>query len=191
MVVAPVPFVTTMARDPEEAVLLLIERAAPVVAPDIESRTMVVAAVMDEFVRVSVRSAAAAMLTEVKVALPDLPLTTTGLAATPDALAEVKRIPVPEVDPTKLPFVAVMAPRVAVMEVPAFTAPAVAEMFPVVAVIPVPPTRVVVVVRDPVTRVLPVVLPMATAPVPPVPMVVVADPLTFRVVVPKELKVVA
>lgn len=35
-VVAPVPFVTTIAEEPAEFVTLLIDRAAPVVAPLIE-----------------------------------------------------------------------------------------------------------------------------------------------------------
>ena len=175
-VVAPVPFVTTIAREPADAVLLLIDRAAPVVAPLIEIRTIVVEAVIAELVSVRVKSAAAAIETDVNVARPDLPLTITGDAATPEAEGEVNKIPVPEVAATKFPFVAVMAPRVAVTVVPAVTEPnvaailpaeavmfpKVATMFPadavtppVVAIKPVPPvtvvpaTRVVVVVNEP------------------------------------------
>jgi hypothetical protein len=97
----------------------------------------------------------------------------------------------PAVPRTKFPLVAVMFPRVAVivvaavMLVPAFTWPAVATIFPVEAVIPALEVRV------PVTAVLPVALPIATAPVPPVPMVVVAAPEVLIVVVPTALKVVA
>ena len=57
----------------------------------------------------------------------------------------------PDVPRTRLPFVAVIAPRVAV--------------------------NVVEAVRDPVTAVLPVALPMFTAPVPPVPIVVTPAPV--------------
>lgn len=85
VVVAPVPFVTTIAREPDEAVLLLMLRADPVVAPLILNITSVVEAVIEEFVKVKVRSAAAAIETEVNVALPDLPFTTTGEEATPEA----------------------------------------------------------------------------------------------------------
>jgi len=61
---------------------------------------------------------------------------------------------------------------------------AVADSAPpvMVAVLMVP-----VVVRLPVTAVLPVVLPMLTAPVPPVPMLVVAAPLVLMLVVPLTL----
>lgn len=147
VVVAPVPFVTTIAKDPADAVLLLILRADPVVAPLILSITSVVEAVIAEFVIVNVRSAAAAIETEVNVALPDLPLTTTGEAAAPLACAELRRIPVPAAVPTKFPLVAVMLPKVAVIEVPAFTCPAVATILPVVDVIPVPAVTVVVAAR--------------------------------------------
>lgn len=75
----------TIARDPAEAVLLLMLSADPVVAPLMLNMTSVVEAVIAEFVIVKVRSAAAAIETVVNVALPDLPLTTTGLDATPDA----------------------------------------------------------------------------------------------------------
>ncbi len=143
VVVAPVPLVTTIASDPEDGVLLFIDKADPVVAPLILSITSVVEAVIAEFVRVNVKSAAAAMLTLVNVALPDLPFTTTGDAATPEAVGELRIIPVPEVEATKLPLVAVMLPRVAVMDVAAFTAPADALTLPVVAVIPVPAVTVV------------------------------------------------
>jgi hypothetical protein len=64
----------------------------------------------------------------------------------------------PAVPRTTLPLVAVMAPKVAV--------------------------RVVVVVRLPVTAVFPVALPMLTAPVPPVPIVVTAEPVVLIPVVP-------
>jgi hypothetical protein len=71
----------------------------------------------------------------------------------------------PAVPNTKFPFVAVIAPKVAV--------------------------RVVEAVRDPVTSVFPVAFPMLVAPVPPVPIVVVAEPLVFIVVAPTALSVVA
>jgi hypothetical protein len=77
--------VTTIAKEPAEAVLLLILNAEPVVAPLMESITSVVEAVIEEFVIVRVKSAAAAIETEVKVARPDLPLTTTGEAAAPES----------------------------------------------------------------------------------------------------------
>lgn len=85
MVVAPVPFVTTIAKEPAEAVLLLMLSAEPVVAPLIESMTSVVEAVTDELVIVKVKSAAAAIDTDVKVARPERPFTTTGEAAAPEA----------------------------------------------------------------------------------------------------------
>jgi hypothetical protein len=169
VVVAPVPFVTTMAKEPADAVLLLMLRAEPVVAPLMESITSVVEAVIEEFVNVRVKSAPAAMETDVKVALPDLPLTTTGEDATPEAWEEFKRIPVPTAVATKLPLVAVILPKVAVMLVPALTAPAVAETLPVVAVTPVPPVTVVpadtapaVATMFPVVEVMPV--PAVTVP---------------------------
>lgn len=116
---APVPFVTTIARDPADAVLLLIDKADPVVAPLMEIRTIVEAAVIAEFVSVNVRSAPAAIETLVNVARPDLPLTTTGEAAAPESDGDVNNRPVPDVDATKFPFVAVILPSVAVMVVPA------------------------------------------------------------------------
>jgi hypothetical protein len=64
----------------------------------------------------------------------------------------------PAVPRTTLPFVAVIAPRVAV--------------------------RVVLAVKDPVTAVFPVALPMLTAPVPPVPIVVTAAPEALMLAVP-------
>lgn len=138
VVVAPVPFVTTIASDPDEAVLLLIERAAPVVAPLISRRTIVEEAVIAELVMVRVRSAAAAIDTEVKVARPDLPLTTAGSVAATLALGEFKRIPVPKVDATKLPLVAVMLPKVAVRVVVVVSDPGamIAEGREIVAVEP-------------------------------------------------------
>lgn len=171
------PFVTTIAREPADAVLLLIDRAAPVVAPLIEIRTIVVEAVIAELVSVRVKSAAAAIETDVNVARPDLPLTTTGEAAAPEAEGDVNKIPVPEVDATKSPFVAVIAPRVAVIVVPAVTVvaadteprvdtkfPVEATMFPVVAVMPVPAVTVVPALTAPaVATMLPVV---AVMPVP-------------------------
>src|ERR1041385_1220682 len=68
----------------------------------------------------------------------------------------------PAVPKTKSPFVAVIAPKVAV--------------------------KVVVVVNEPVTAVLPVALPILTAPVPPVPIVVTPAPVTFRCTVPVAVK---
>lgn len=123
VVVAPVPLVTTIARDPEEAVLLLMLKADPVVAPLMLIITSVVEAVIAEFVMVNVRSAAAAIDTVVNVALPDLPLTTTGPEAAPEACEEFNRIPVPTVLATKFPFVVVIAPEVAVIVVAAVKDP--------------------------------------------------------------------
>jgi hypothetical protein len=76
---------------------------------------------MAELVMVRVKSAAAAMLTDVKTAAPDLPFTTTGLAAAPDAVGELSNKPAPEALPTKFPRVAVIFPVVAVswVKVPA------------------------------------------------------------------------
>jgi hypothetical protein len=83
-----------------------------------------------------------------------------------DALAPVAiLILLPAVPKTRLPLVAVMAPAVAVSVVDA--------------------------VNEPVTAVFPVALPMLTAPVPPVPIVVTAAPLVLMVVVPTALSVVA
>ena len=164
-VVAPVPLVTTIARDPEEAVLLFMQRADPVVAPLMLTNTSVVEAVIAELVIVRVRSAAAAIETEVKVALPDLPLTTTGDAAAPDACEEFRRIPVPAAVATKFPSVVVIAPNVAV--------------------------SVVEVVREPVTAVFPVAFPNDNVPVPPVAIDVAAAPVVFKFVVPAESNVVA
>jgi hypothetical protein len=56
-------------------------------------------------------------------------------------------------------------------------------MLPKVAV------SVVEAVREPVTAVLPVALPIRTAPVPPVPIVVIADPVTLMLVVPATVRV--
>lgn len=64
----------------------------------------------------------------------------------------------PAVPNTKFPFVAVIAPSVAVREVEA--------------------------VREPVTAVFPVALPIFTAPVPPVPIVVTPAPDAFKLAVP-------
>lgn len=173
-VVAPVPFVTTIARDPEDAVMLLIDRAEPVVAPLIETRTMVVEAVIAELVKVSVKSAAAAIETEVNVARPDLPLTITGDAAAPLLEGDVNKIPVPEVDATKFPFVAVIFPKVAVTvvpavtDVPAATEPSVEAMLPAEAVMF--PRVATILPADAVTP--PVV---ATSPVPAVTVVPAAN----------------
>ena len=67
----------------------------------------------------------------------------------PDAVPEFKTNPVPAVEATKFPLVAMIFPRVevivvpAIIEVPALTWPAVATIFPVVEVIPVPAVIVV------------------------------------------------
>ena len=66
--------------------------------------------------------------------------------------------PLPAVEATKFPLVAVIAPKVAV--------------------------RVVEAVNEPVTAVLPVAFPMLTAPVPPVPIVVTAAPEALILAVP-------
>lgn len=66
---------------------------------------------------------------------------------------------------TKFPFVAVMLPRVAVRDVD--------------------------VVNEPVTAVFPVAFPMLTAPVPPVPIVVTAEPEALMLAVPTVVRVVA
>jgi hypothetical protein len=75
---------------------------------------------------------------------------------------DVERILFPAVPRTKFPLVAVIAPRVAV--------------------------RVVLVVRDPVTAVFPVAFPIWTAPVPPVPIVVTAEPEALIDAVPTWVK---
>ena len=77
--------------------------AEPVVAPLMLNNTCVVDAVIDELVIVNVRSAAAAIDTDVNVARPDLPFTTTGDAAAPDAEGEFNSNPAPAVELTKLP----------------------------------------------------------------------------------------
>ena len=112
--------------------------------------------VIAEFVIVRVRSAPPAMLTVLNTAIPALELRTSGEAAAPEAVLELKRNPVPAVDPTKFPFVAVTAPSVAVTVVAEVIDPTVVEMFPadatilpVVAVIPVPPVSVVTEAIDP------------------------------------------
>ena len=115
------PLVTTIAKDEAEAVLLLIDSAEPVVAPLMESITIVEDPVIEEFVKVKVRSAAAAILTVVKVTVPDRPLTTTAPDAAPELVGDVSSKPVPEVVATKLPLDAVIAPDVAVKVVDAVT----------------------------------------------------------------------
>lgn len=128
VVVAPVPLVTTIDREPAEGVTLFIVRADPVVAPVIESMTLVEAPVIVELVKTNVESAAAAMLIPVKVTEPTLAFTTWGVA--PDAVPTGRTSPVPAATAVKLPFVAVIAPKVAVnvvpavIEVVAFNAPA-------------------------------------------------------------------
>jgi hypothetical protein len=198
VVVAPVPFVTTIAIVPEPGVTLLMLSAAPVVAPLIESITCVEDDVIALFVMVNVKSAAAAILTVVNMTCPALLFNTTGPDAAPEAVLALNCRPFPAVELTKLPFVAVMLPNVAVTVVAAETDPNVetklpveAVILPVVAVIPVPPVSVVVVPKAPVIAVFPVALPIATIPVPPVPIVVVAAPEVLSVVAPRELNVVA
>lgn len=83
--------------------------------------TCVVDAVTSEFVIVRVRSAAAAMLTEVKTAWPAREFMTIGEAAAPVAVLALNVSPFPAVEETKLPLVAVIFPRVAVTVVPAAT----------------------------------------------------------------------
>ena len=123
----------------------------------------------------------------------------------------------PAVLKTRLPLVAVMLPNVAVILVPALTAPAVATILPVVDVMPVPAVTVVPAVREPADAaifpavavmfpadattfprvrvrlpagivVLPVALPILTAPVPPTPMFVVAAPELLMFAVPTCVK---
>ncbi len=101
--------------------------------------------------------APATIETLLKVALTTLPLAVIGLAPVLPTTGVVM-IPVPDAVSTKFPLVAVIAPDVAV--------------------------RVVDAVKDPVTAVFPVAFPIATAPVPPVPIVVTAEPEVFMVVVP-------
>lgn len=152
----------TNAIVPEPAVTLFTDNADPVVAPAMEYNTCVEDEVMEELVIVNVKSAAAAILTDVNVTLPALVFKTTGLAAAPVAVVALKDKPLPAVEDTKFPAVAVIAPEVAVNVVADVIEPTVvvilpaeATMFPVVAVIPVPAVkvvpeaRVVVVVNDP------------------------------------------
>jgi len=118
--------------------------------------TCVVDAVTSELVIVNVRSAAAAMLTEVNMAWPARALMTIGDAAAPVAVVALNNKPFPAAELTKFPLVAVILPRVAVILVPAVTVvaaptdpsvevmlPAEATILPVVAVIPVPAVTVV------------------------------------------------
>lgn len=90
--------------------------------------------------------APAAILGVVIVICPTRPFSVA--VVVPEVVAELSKIPLPAVDETKFPAVAVILPEVAVMLVPAFTAPAVAVTFPVVAVTPVPPVTVVVAERE-------------------------------------------
>lgn len=120
---APVPLVITMADEPAEFVTDLMLNAEPVVVPDKLYKMLVPDPVIDELVIVSVMSVAAAKEKLVKAATPTLPLHTRGLAAAPEDDVGVKRRPVPAVDATKFPFVAVIAPAVAVSVVEAVKAP--------------------------------------------------------------------
>ena len=78
---------------------------------------------MAEFVMVSVRSAAAAILTVVNVTCPARVFRTTGPDAAPEAVVALNDKPLPAAEETKLPLVAVIFPEVAVTVVPAVKDP--------------------------------------------------------------------
>lgn len=115
--------------------MLAIHSAEPWEAPLMETKTIVDEEVIEEFVRVNVKLDPAIIETAVNVALPDLPLTTTGEAAAPLAEAEFKRIPVPDAVPTKFPLVAVIAPAVTVSPVPMVAVVVTAKDDPAVSVV--------------------------------------------------------
>ena len=154
-VIEAAPFVRTMTREPAEEVLLLMLTADPVVNPLRFTRTIVVAAVIEEFVKVKVKSDPPVIDTPAKVARPDLPLTTTGLAATPEADGEFNKMPAPDADVTMFPRVAVTAPVVAVKAV---NVPAAGVTPPTNPLYPVEAVRVV---NDPAPGVVPPIAPGA------------------------------
>jgi hypothetical protein len=94
-------------------------KAAPVVEPTIEISKTVPDPVIEVFEVVKACVAAAAMLTPVKVTETTRPFAATVPDAAPLATVGVSKRPVPAVEATRFPFVAVMLPSVAVMEVPA------------------------------------------------------------------------
>ena len=113
--------------------------------------------VIELFPIVRVRTAPPAMDGEVNEHDPCRPLQVTLPEAAPDPVATGRTSPLPAVEATKFPLVAVTLPRVAVRVVadvilPAVVVilPAVATILPVVAVIPVPAVIVV-----PADRVVP------------------------------------
>jgi hypothetical protein len=107
-------------------------------------------------VRAKLKVAPAAILGVVIVTWPERPLRVA--VVVPEAVPELRTIPLPAAVETKFPAVAVILPRVAV--------------------------NVVVAVNEPVTAVLPVALPIRVAPVPPVPIVVMPAPVTLIFVAP-------
>ena len=106
------------------------------------------------FVTVKVEVAPPAMLGDVKLTLPSLPLQITAPLAAPDPVATGRTNPAPAAETVTFPVVTV-TPVPAVTVPLALTFPEEAAIFPVVAVIPVPAVtvvvaaRVVVVERDP------------------------------------------
>ena len=153
-----------------------------VVAPDKEAMSRVEDPVIDVFAIVRVKSAFAASETVVKVIDPTRPLHVTVPLAAPDPVTGVKRTPVPEVDATKFPFVAVIAPRVAVIVVAAVRDPETlgdpvkAGLAPVAPAsnVPVAPTESATMGEVPsptktpcAVNVLAPVPPLATAKIPP------------------------
>lgn len=115
------------------------------VEPDIVKRTLVEAPAMLVLPIVKVRSAAAAIETPVKVIEPTRPLQFTVSDAAPLAVTTGKVKPVPAVDATKLPFVAVMFPNVAVIVVVAVIGPVTAK-----APAPLGTAEILISVLDPV-----------------------------------------
>jgi len=131
-------------------------RAAPVVPPVNQYPHCVEEPAIEVLEIVIENVAPAAMEGVVIVTCPTRPFRVA--VVVPDTVVDVNWNPLPAVEETKFPFVAVMFPSVAV--------------------------RLVEAVRDPVTAVFPVAFPIFTAPVPPVPIVVTADPEVLMFVVP-------
>lgn len=104
--------------------------------------------------RMMLEAVHAVVLVAIVPGVPDMASVTPTEALDPAAIESL----LPAVPNTRFPFVAVIAPKVAV--------------------------RVVVAVRDPVTAVFPVALPILVAPVPPVPIEVTPAPEVLMLLVP-------
>jgi hypothetical protein len=115
-------------------------------------------------------------------------------------VVEAVKLPVTAVFPVALPRLTApvppvpmevtAAPLVLIFVVPVIAAPPAVTVNPPATAVrpPAVAVRPVEAVRDPVTAVLPVAFPMSTAPVPPVPMTVVAAPVTLMWAVPTWVK---